>query len=85
MVTSLSARLRASVATLMYLTGQSQRDLAGVLGISQGQVSRRQSGTAAWSLEQCEKLAAHWGIDALDLLAGPGRATEALPERSVAR
>jgi antitoxin component HigA of HigAB toxin-antitoxin module len=85
MPTSLSSRLRASVVTLMHLTGESQRDLAAVLGISQGQVSRRQSGSAAWTLEQCEVLAAHWGIDALDLLAGPTRASEALPERSVIR
>ncbi|MET8558351.1 helix-turn-helix domain-containing protein [Streptomyces sp. NPDC004959] len=80
MVISLSSRLRASIAALMYVTGESQRDLAAVLGLSQGQVSRRQSGAAAWSLEQCEALAAHWGIDALDLLAGPTRASEALPE-----
>ncbi|NED83621.1 XRE family transcriptional regulator, partial [Streptomyces sp. SID11233] len=54
-------------------------------GISQGQVSRRQSGSAAWSLDQCDVLAAHWGVDALDLLAGPTRACEALPERNAVR
>ncbi|NEA40525.1 helix-turn-helix domain-containing protein [Streptomyces sp. SID11385] len=84
-MSSLSDRLRAAVVAVMFQTGESQRDLATVLGISQGQVSRRQSGSAAWSLDQCDVLAAHWGVDALDLLAGPTRACEALPERNAVR
>lgn len=54
-------------------------DLAAALGVRQGQVSRRQSGTAAWNLADCDALAAHYGIDPLDLLAGPTRARETLP------
>ncbi|ASY36454.1 MULTISPECIES: acyltransferase [Streptomyces] len=80
-MSSLSGRLRASIAAVMFQTGQTQRDLAVVLGVTQGQVSRRQTGTASWSLQDCEVLAAHWGIDPLDLLAGPTQATEALPAR----
>jgi transcriptional regulator with XRE-family HTH domain len=65
----------------MHATGESQADVAVALGVSQAQVSRRQSGSAAWSLADCDALAAHFGIDVLDLLAGPTRACETLPVR----
>ncbi|MET8858664.1 XRE family transcriptional regulator [Streptomyces sp. NPDC004579] len=77
---SLAERVRVTVAALMHATGDSQGRLAGVLGITQAQVSRRQSGTAAWSLKDCDVLAVHYGIDVLDLLAGPSRACDALPD-----
>ncbi|MEU0969208.1 helix-turn-helix domain-containing protein [Streptomyces sp. NPDC005917] len=75
----LEERMRSSVAALLYATGESQSALGAVLGVSQAQVSRRQRGAAAWTLADCEAVAAHYGIDVLDLLAGPTRATEALP------
>ncbi|MFD3307165.1 helix-turn-helix domain-containing protein [Streptomyces sp. NPDC058694] len=77
---SLDERVRSAVAALLHVAGESQTDLAVALGVSQAQVSRRQSGTAGWSLADCEAVAAHYGIDVLDLLAGPTRATESLPE-----
>ncbi|MFF5011386.1 helix-turn-helix domain-containing protein [Streptomyces phaeochromogenes] len=73
--------MRSAVAALLHAVGESQSDLAAVLGVSQAQVSRRQSGTAAWSLADCEAVAAHYGITAHDLLAGPTRAIEALPAK----
>lgn len=76
---SLEERVRSAVAALLYATGESQTELAAALAVSQAQVSRRQSGTATWSLTDCETVAAHYGIDVLDLLAGPTRATESLP------
>ncbi|WP_164992568.1 helix-turn-helix transcriptional regulator [Streptomyces sp. L2] len=76
---NLEERVRSAVAALLHATGESQTALAATLGVSQTQVSRRQSGTATWSLADCEEVAAHYGIDVLDLLAGPTRATEALP------
>ncbi|MFF3847934.1 helix-turn-helix transcriptional regulator [Streptomyces sp. NPDC002328] len=76
---TLGERVRATAATLMQITGESQADLAAALGVSQTQISRRQSGSAAWSLNDCEALAAHYEIDVLDLLAGPTRACDALP------
>ncbi|MFF4355096.1 helix-turn-helix domain-containing protein [Streptomyces sp. NPDC001530] len=76
---NLDERVRSAVAALLHAAGESQTDLAAALGVSQAQVSRRQSGTAAWSLADCDAVAAHYGIDALDLLAGPTRATESLP------
>ncbi|MER5795245.1 helix-turn-helix domain-containing protein [Streptomyces sp. NPDC001980] len=79
MAMGLEERVRSAVAALLYATGESQSALGAVLGVSQAQVSRRQRGTAAWTLADCEAVAAHYGIDVLDLLAGPTEATEALP------
>ncbi|MEU0914264.1 MULTISPECIES: helix-turn-helix domain-containing protein [Streptomyces] len=75
----LEESLRLTVAALMQVTGESQRSVAGVLGLTQTQVSRRQSGAISWSLRDVDALAEHYGIGALDLLAGPTRACEALP------
>ncbi|MFD6424752.1 helix-turn-helix domain-containing protein [Streptomyces sp. NPDC060198] len=76
---SLEESLRLTVAALMQVTGGSQRSVAGALGLTQTQVSRRQSGAISWSLRDVDLLAEHYGIGALDLLAGPTRACEALP------
>ncbi|MCH5676590.1 helix-turn-helix domain-containing protein [Streptomyces sp. CME 23] len=78
---TLEERVRSAVAALLHAAGESQTELATALGVSQAQVSRRQSGVAAWSLADCEVVAVHYGIDVLDLLAGPTRAVEALPAR----
>ncbi|MDT0405092.1 MULTISPECIES: helix-turn-helix domain-containing protein [Streptomyces] len=75
----LEERVRSAVAALLHATGESQTGLAAALGVSQAQVSRRQAGTAAWSLADCETVAVHFSIDVLDLLAGPTRAAESLP------
>ncbi|MFH8470918.1 helix-turn-helix domain-containing protein [Streptomyces sp. NPDC017991] len=76
---ALDELVRSAVAALLHATGESQTDLATVLSISQAQVSRRQAGTAVWSLADCDAVAAHYNITAHDLLAGPTRAVEALP------
>ncbi|MEU5001686.1 helix-turn-helix domain-containing protein [Streptomyces sp. NPDC021622] len=81
MVVGLEESLRLSVAALMQATGQSQRVVAGVLGLTQAQVSRRQSGASSWTLRDVDALAGFYGIDVLDLLAGPTRACEALMAR----
>ncbi|MFF0745777.1 helix-turn-helix domain-containing protein [Streptomyces sp. NPDC004111] len=75
---SLEETLQLTVASLMRATGDSQRTVAQVLGLTQTQVSRRQSGTAAWRLDDVDALAAHYGVRPLDLLAGPARACAAL-------
>jgi len=77
---TLAERVRSAVAALLHATGESQTDLAAALGVSQAQVSRRQAGSAAWSLDDCDAVAAHFEIDVLDLMAGPTRAAEALPD-----
>ncbi|MFE0175762.1 helix-turn-helix domain-containing protein [Streptomyces sp. NPDC059002] len=76
---SSAERLRTAVAALMHVTGDTQAGIAEVLGVDPTQVSRRQSGAAAWSLDDCDTIAGHYGIDVLDLLAGPTRACESLP------
>ena len=76
---TLDELVRSAVAALLHATGESQAELAAGLGVSQAQVSRRQAGAAGWSLADCDAVAAHYGITAHDLLAGPTQATEALP------
>ncbi|MER7535624.1 acyltransferase [Streptomyces sp. NPDC097704] len=70
--------LRLTVAALMSRSGERQGDLAAGLGLSQAQVSRKQSGSAHWSLEDVDLLAAHYGLAVLDLLAGPTHAVGVL-------
>ncbi|MEC4020504.1 helix-turn-helix domain-containing protein [Streptomyces sp. H27-D2] len=76
---SLEESLRLTVAALMQATGESQRSIAAVLGLTQTQVSRRQSGAVSWSLRDVDVLAGHYGIGGPDLLSGPTRACESLP------
>ncbi|MEV8022916.1 helix-turn-helix transcriptional regulator [Streptomyces sp. NPDC086554] len=78
MALGLEESLRLTVAALMQAKGQSQRVVAGVLGLTQTQVSRRQSGVSSWTLRDVDVLAGFYGIDVLDLLGGPTRACEAL-------
>ncbi|MEU5418438.1 helix-turn-helix domain-containing protein [Streptomyces sp. NPDC020667] len=79
MGSGLEESLRLTVAALMQATGESQRSVAEVLGLTQTQVSRRQSGAISWSLRDVDVLAGHYGMGALELLS-PTRACEALPE-----
>ncbi|GAB1340835.1 hypothetical protein ACE1SV_74250 [Streptomyces sp. E-15] len=78
-MTSTERHLRLTVAALMYAAGESQADLGRGLGLSQGQVSRKQSGTTAWSLGDLDRLAAHYGIPAPELLRGADHAVRLLP------
>lgn len=78
---STEAALRLTVAALMHLTGERQADLATGLGLSQTQISRKQAGTASWSLADVDKLSAHYGIPVGDLLVGVDRAVRCLPAR----
>ncbi|MEW1900148.1 acyltransferase [Streptomyces albidoflavus] len=70
--------LRLTVAALMQLTRERQPDVAAAIGLTQPQLSRRQSGKSAWTLSDCDRLAAHWGMSTLDLLAGPTHAAGCL-------
>ncbi|MEU5430919.1 acyltransferase [Streptomyces olivoreticuli] len=66
--------LRLTVAALMNRTGERQQDLATALGLNKTQLSRRQAAKARWTLDDCDGLAAHYGMPVLDLLAGPTHA-----------
>ncbi|MFF1360677.1 acyltransferase [Streptomyces sp. NPDC058297] len=70
--------LRLTVTALMSRTGERQGDLAVGIGQAQTQVSRKQSGKQHWTLEDVDRLAAHYGLGVLDLLAGPTHAVTAL-------
>ncbi|MFC8896641.1 helix-turn-helix domain-containing protein [Streptomyces cinereoruber] len=76
---STAAHLRLTVAALLYATGERQADLAAAVGITQGQVSRKQSGTALWSLDDLDRLSVHYGIPVPDLLCGADHAVRRLP------
>ncbi|WP_371493431.1 hypothetical protein OG871_39270 [Kitasatospora sp. NBC_00374] len=73
--------LRITVAALRQVTEETQAQLAAGISLTQDKVSRRQSGASAWTLDDVDALAAHWGLDVLELLAGPTRATEAYTAR----
>ncbi|MEV7123836.1 helix-turn-helix domain-containing protein [Kitasatospora griseola] len=70
--------LRLTIAAIRQRTGESQRELAAALGLTQDKVSRRQSGAQSWSLDEVDALAGHWGMRPLDLLAGPTHAAQSL-------
>ncbi|MFD5559128.1 helix-turn-helix domain-containing protein [Kitasatospora griseola] len=70
--------LRLTIAAIRQRTGESQRELATALGLTQDKVSRRQSGAQSWSLDEVDALARHWGMRPLDLLAGPTHAAQLL-------
>ncbi|MEV7842237.1 helix-turn-helix domain-containing protein [Streptomyces albidoflavus] len=76
--------LRVTVAALMRACGENQTSLAAGLRITQGQVSRKQTGTAAWSLGDIDRLSAHYGIPVPDLLCGPTHAVGKLSHRRLA-
>lgn len=70
---------RATIAALMDATGETQSQLAAGLRLSQGQISRKQSGRHEWSLSDLDKVSAHYGIAVCDLVAGPEAALSKLP------
>ena len=78
-MSSTEQHLRVTVAALMYATGEDQRTLGAGLRLSQAQISRKQSGLAAWSFTDLDRLAAHYGILPLDLLTGADHAVSRLP------
>ncbi|PKA38326.1 MULTISPECIES: hypothetical protein [Streptomyces] len=80
-----ASTLRATIRALMQTTGESQRTLAASIGMAQPQVCRRMRADgrgSAWTLDDLDKLSAHWGIPVPDLIAGPDAALRSLaPER----
>ncbi|GGV08162.1 hypothetical protein GCM10010275_55460 [Streptomyces litmocidini] len=76
---STAACSRLTVTALIYAMGERQADLAEAVGITQRQVSRKQSGTALWSLDDLDRLSAHYGIPVSDLPRGADHAISRLP------
>ena len=69
--------LRATVALLMRAAHDTQTTLATALRLTQGQISRKQAGRSEWTLPDCDRLAAHYGITVAELLSGPQAAFHA--------
>lgn len=84
MLMSTEETLRVTVTAIAHRTGEQQSALAAALGLTQSQISRRQHGKAGWTLTDCDRLAAHWGMPVLDLLAGPTHALAKLPADRIA-
>lgn len=84
MLMSTEETLRVTVTAIAHRTGEQQSALAAALGLTQSQISRRQRGKAAWTLTDCDRLAAHWGMSVLDLLTGPTHALAKLPADRIA-
>ncbi|WP_331720731.1 helix-turn-helix domain-containing protein [Streptomyces sp. NBC_01174] len=78
-MSSTEQHLRVTIAALMYATGEDQRTLGAGLGLSQAQISRKQSGHASWSLANLDRLATHYELSVIDLLAGADHAVSRLP------
>ncbi|WP_335939987.1 acyltransferase [Streptomyces sp. PTD5-9] len=76
--------LRITVAALMRACGENQTVLAVGLRLTQGQVSRKQTGRAAWSLGDIDRLSVHYGVPVPDLLCGPTHAVGKLSPRRIA-
>ncbi|MEU7191745.1 helix-turn-helix transcriptional regulator [Streptomyces sp. NPDC045369] len=68
----------------MHATGETQKDLAHGLRITQGQVSRKLTGRSLWALDDLDRLATHYGVPVPDLLCGPSHALTRLPRTRLA-
>lgn len=61
----------ANVRVYMALRGEAHDDLAAALGVSRPAVSARLNGRTAWSLDDLDKLAQHYGVTPATFLAEP--------------
>lgn len=77
--------LRATVTLLMRAAHDTQTTLAAALRLTQGQVSRKQTGHSEWTLPDCDRLAAHYGITVPELLSGRHTALNAAHQGIQAR
>ncbi|MFF4392971.1 helix-turn-helix domain-containing protein [Streptomyces sp. NPDC001552] len=77
-MSSTESTLRVTVAALMRACGENQTRLAKGLRITQGQLSRKQNGRAAWSFGDLDLLSKHYGVPVPDLVAGPSHAVSKL-------
>lgn len=71
MTTTVQDAVNTSVLLHLTLNRQSRKDLALALGVTPGAISHRLSGLTRWSLDDLEKLAAHFGVSPADLLNPP--------------
>lgn len=77
-MTSTQNRLRATLAALMQVTGESHEDLGRALRVSQATISRKQGRQSRWTLDDCDAIAKHYEISIGDLLSSTDNALNAL-------
>lgn len=77
--------LRESIAAVLKETGEQQKDLARLIGISPTLVSRRQRGIKSWEIWEVARLAHHWQMPVGALLDGAEAARRALPAKRAER
>lgn len=85
----MSARQRSerheqiSDTTLLLLRrcGESITDLAASLGQDRTNISAKVHGSRLWTVDDLDRIAAHFGISLLELLAGTQVALDALPHQ----
>ena len=90
---SLNDRVAMELRVLMLRTDARQIDLAPILGITQGQVSKRLRALVPFTLDEIEQLAAFFGVSPAALLGhaesprpgGPGGGLSLLSERRARR
>jgi transcriptional regulator with XRE-family HTH domain len=66
----LAYRVARNVRAEARRNGETQAQLAEVLGVAQQAVSARMTGKTPLTLRQLDALAAHWGMTPVDLIAG---------------
>src|SRR5690625_2164407 len=66
----ISAVVASELRVLMARYGQTQRDLAQLLGISQGQMSKRMKGTIAFDVTELQTIADRFNVTVADLVGG---------------
>src|SRR5437879_4156184 len=76
--------LRATIASVLAVTGETHTDLGKAIGLSVALVGRRQRGVTPWSVAELGRLAEHWGIPPFSLLSDPRDTLAALPPERVA-
>ncbi len=69
---SLQKIVSSNIKIGMVLNDVHQKDLANALGIAQPTLSQKISGRTAWTLDDIEKAAAFFRVDAAALVAGQG-------------
>jgi hypothetical protein len=75
--------LRATIRSLLAVTGETHTDLGREIGLSVTLVGRRQRGTTPWSVAELGRIAEHWGIPCSLLFSDPRTALASLPEERV--
>lgn len=82
---SIEEGIRTTIRSLLAVHGESQRDLARSIGTSFQTLSMRLNGKSRIQLTDLEAIAAHWDLEAADLMRGPSYAIDAAATRRAAK